>query len=163
MDNPGEFSVLFHRILSMSIDMTLPATSKLYLLTFIINAFESLDKAPVRKECAPLVSIAIWQNLHSETAREAILEKHAALRKAWRASQKRYNAGDEATQAKMRFDRSWLYTMLADFSRRLNDAGLSAENGGTVYCERFLEFLVDLASQLPTRRYTNTLLKNFNL
>jgi intron-binding protein aquarius len=163
MDNPGDFSVLFRRILSMSIDITLPATSKLYLLTFIISAFESLDKALVRKECAPLVSIAIWQNLHSETAREAILKKHTTLLKAWRASQKRYDAGDEPTQAKIRFDRSWLYTMLVDFSRRLNDPRAAAENAGAAYCERFLEFLIDLTSQLPTRRYTNTLLKDFNL
>lgn len=26
------------------------------------------------------------------------------------------------------------------------------------YCERFLEFLIDLEAQLPTRRYFNTLL-----
>jgi len=32
-----------------------------------------------------------------------------------------------------------------------------------VYCERFLEFLTDLESQLPTRRYVNTLLQDLNL
>ena len=32
-----------------------------------------------------------------------------------------------------------------------------------VYCERFLEFLTDLVSQLPTRRYVNTLLQDLNL
>ncbi len=32
-----------------------------------------------------------------------------------------------------------------------------------VYCEKFLEFLTDLESQLPTRRYVNTLLKDLNL
>ena len=32
-----------------------------------------------------------------------------------------------------------------------------------MYCERFLEFLTDLESQLPTRRYVNTLLKDLNL
>ena len=31
-----------------------------------------------------------------------------------------------------------------------------------VYCEKFLEFLTDLESQLPTRRYVNTLLKDLN-
>lgn len=31
------------------------------------------------------------------------------------------------------------------------------------YCERFLEFLTDLESQLPTRRYVNTLLKDLNI
>jgi len=32
-----------------------------------------------------------------------------------------------------------------------------------VYCEKFLEFLTDLESQLPTRRYVNTLLQDLNL
>ena len=31
------------------------------------------------------------------------------------------------------------------------------------YCERFLEFLVDLESQLPTRRYVNALIQDLNL
>ena len=32
-----------------------------------------------------------------------------------------------------------------------------------IYCERFLEFLTDLDSQLPTRRYVNTLIQDLNL
>lgn len=32
-----------------------------------------------------------------------------------------------------------------------------------VYCEKFLEFLTDLESQLPTRRYVNTLLQDLHL
>ena len=32
-----------------------------------------------------------------------------------------------------------------------------------MYCERFLEFLTDLESQMPTRRYVNTLLKDLNI
>ena len=32
-----------------------------------------------------------------------------------------------------------------------------------MYCERFLEFLTDLQSQLPTRRYFNTLIHDLNL
>ena len=32
-----------------------------------------------------------------------------------------------------------------------------------VYCEKFLEFLTDLESQLPTRRYVNSLVQDLNL
>ena len=32
-----------------------------------------------------------------------------------------------------------------------------------VYCEKFLEFLADLESQLPTRRYVNSLIQDLNL
>lgn len=146
----------------MSIDQSLPTSSRISILSFMISAFQSLENALIRKECAPLVSISIWHNLHSEEARERVLAKAPSLKKAWRASTKRYEAGDEATKTRMRFERSWLYTMLLDFLRRLNGAEKD-ERDDLRYCERFLEFLVDLESQLPTRRYVNTLLKDLHL
>lgn len=35
--------------------------------------------------------------------------------------------------------------------------------GDLVYCEKFLEFLTDLESQLPTRRYVNSMVQDLNL
>ena len=35
--------------------------------------------------------------------------------------------------------------------------------GDLIYCEKFLELLTDLESQLPTRRYVNSLLQDLNL
>ncbi|KAL3475305.1 P-loop containing nucleoside triphosphate hydrolase protein [Aspergillus californicus] len=161
-DRPDDFANLFHRILSMSIDQSLPTFSRLSILSFMISAFQSLENTLIRKECAPLVSISIWHNLHSEEARDRVLGKAPNLKKAWRAATKRYEAGDEAAKARMRFERSWLYTMLLDFLRRLN--GYEKDQADNLlYCERFLEFLVDLQSQLPTRRYVNTLLKDLHL
>ncbi|KAK1141393.1 hypothetical protein N8T08_009065 [Aspergillus melleus] len=161
-ERPDDFSNLFHRILSMSIDQSIPTSSRLSILSFIISAFQSLENVLIRKECAPLVSISIWHNLSSEEARVRVLSKGPTLKKAWRAAAKRYEAGDEAAKAKARFERSWLYTMLLDYLRRL--AGPEKDQSDNLhYCERFLEFLVDLEGQLPTRRYVNTLLKDLNL
>lgn len=161
-DRPDDFSNLFHRILSMSIDSSLAVSSRLAILSFIISAFQSLENVSVRKECAPLVSISIWHNLPSDEARERIFGKGHMLKKAWRAAAKRYDAADETTKAKVRFERSWLYTVLLDFLRRLNGPEKDQKDD-LRYCERFLELLVDLESQLPTRRYVNTLLKDLNL
>ncbi|KAJ6140519.1 hypothetical protein N7470_010315 [Penicillium chermesinum] len=161
-DRSDDFSNLFHRILSMSIDHSLPTSSRLAILSFVIGAFQSLENPLIRKECAPLVSISIWHNLASEGARDRVIAKSQSLKKAWRASAKRYDAGDEAAKAKIRFERAWLYSMLLDFTQKLNGPqNQPAEN--VLYCERFLELLVDLLSQLPTRRYVNTLLKDLNL
>ena len=146
----------------MSIDQSLATSTRLSIVSFIISAFQSLENVLIRKECAPLVSISIWHNLSTDEARERVLAKGTNLKKAWRAAAKRYDAGDDASKAKMRFERSWLYTMLLDFLRRLHGSETDqAEN--LRYCERFSEFLVDLLSQLPTRRYVNTLLKDLNL
>ncbi|KAL8993611.1 MAG: hypothetical protein Q9169_006214 [Polycauliona sp. 2 TL-2023] len=158
-DDADRFSSLFRRVLSMSLDSHLPVAVRRHILSFLILAFQSLDNGLVRKECAPLVSISIWHNLSSEATRERKFEQHAPLKKAWRAAAKRFDTGDETAQARFRFDRAWLYSLLLDFLRRLQDSS----SGNLIYCERFLEFLTDLESQLPTRRYVTTLIKDLNL
>ncbi|KAL8674133.1 MAG: hypothetical protein Q9168_001470 [Polycauliona sp. 1 TL-2023] len=158
-DDADRFSSLFRRVLSMSLDKHISVAVRTHILAFLIIAFQSLDNGLVRKECAPLVSISIWQNLSSEASRERKFEQHAQLKKAWRAAAKRFDTGDETTQARLRFDRAWLYSLLLDFIGRLQDSS----SGNSVYCERFLEFLTDLESQLPTRRYVTTLIKDLNL
>lgn len=161
-NNLDHFSALFHRILSLNLDSSLPVFSRLALLNFVIGAFQSLENDHVRKEAAPLVSIAIWHNLQSDAGREALFDAQPARRKAWRAAQRRYTAADQEAQARLRFDRAWLYTMLLDFLSRVNAPKL-ATSQDMVYCERFTEFLIDLISQLPTRRYTNPLMQDLNI
>lgn len=159
-DDPSNFSLLFRRILSMTLDNTLSPNIRTHLLSFIISAFQSLDSGIVRKECAPLVSINIWHNLSTDQKREKKLDLSVQLRKAWRAAGKRYDAADEATKGRLRFERSWLYAMLLDFFSQLYDSKSKSDN--IRYCERFIELLSDLQSQLPTRRYVNTLLQDLN-
>ncbi|KAI3533420.1 intron-binding protein aquarius [Colletotrichum filicis] len=160
-DRPDEFSGLFRRILSLTLDQTLSPAIRTHLLSFLISAFQSLDCAIVRKECAPLVSISIWHSLSTEELREEKLEQHAHVRKAWRAAGKRYDAADDATKAKLRFDRSWLYSLVLHFLSLIYTE--NAKPDQVLYCERFVEFLTDLQSQLPTRRYVNTLLLDLHI
>ncbi|TKA62400.1 hypothetical protein B0A49_11217 [Cryomyces minteri] len=160
---PAEFSSFFRRILSMSIDYTFSSAIRMHLVSFIIGAFQSMDSGLVRRECAPLVSIGIWDNLHSEAAREAKLEKNSMLKKAWRGAVKRFEAADESTKGRLRFERSWLFTLSIDFLDRIYDTTTSAAEDNIRYCERFVEFLTDLQSQPPTRRYVNSLIRDLNL
>ena len=44
-----------------------------------------------------------------------------------------------------------------------HDAVANYVLGELIYCEKFLDFLTDLESQLPTRRYVNTMLQDLNL
>lgn len=146
----------------MTIDRSLSTSLRTHLITFVIGAFQSLDTGIVRKECAPLVSISIWHNLHSDSAREQRLEKAVQLQKSWRAAGKRYDGADPPTQARLRFERSWLYSLLLDFLDRLYDTQAQEHSDNVLYCERFLELLSDLQSQLPTRRYVSALLQDLN-
>ena len=161
-DRPAEFSTYFQRVLSLSLDSSLAISSRLALINFIIGAFGSLEKDFVRKECAPLVSISVWHNLHNDMARDYQLEKSSSRRKAWRSAQKRFEGADQAGQAKSKFERLWLFSMTLDFMVRVNP-NTPAMAGEHTYCARFLELLIDLISQLPTRRYTLVLLQDLNL
>jgi len=120
----------------MSLDFSLTATVCTHVLSFLLSAFQSLDNGLVRKECAPLVSISIWHSLANDSARERKFEEAGLLRKAWRASGKRYEATDEDQQARLRFERSWLYTLLLEFVGRLNseDAGEPLLHGHGQLC-----------------------------
>jgi intron-binding protein aquarius len=161
---PAEFSSFFRRILSMTVDPSQPSKIRTQLISFVIGAFQSLDSGLVRKECAPLVGISIWQTLHSDAVREQYFDDHNMLRKAWRAASKRFDAGDDALKARLRFERSWFHTLLLDFIDRLYNSNTREEmRNNMAYCERFIELLTDLQSQLPTRRYVNALLKDLNM
>ena len=116
---PVLFASFFRRILSLSLDKSLSAVARTYILSFLITAFQSLDNGLVRKECAPLASISIWHNLSNEVSRERKFEENPQLKKVWRASAKRYEAAEEDQKAKLRFERAWLYTLLLDFIAHL--------------------------------------------
>lgn len=103
----------------MTLDTTLSPTVRTHLLSFLISAFQSLDTGIVRRECAPLVSISIWHNISSEKKRDQKLDQTVQLRKAWRAATKRYDAADDSTKPRLRFERSWLFTLVLGFFNQL--------------------------------------------
>jgi intron-binding protein aquarius len=128
----------------MTLDFTLSATIRTHLLSFIITAFQSLDSGIVRKECAPLVSISIWHNISTEAKRERRLDKSVQLRKAWRAAAKRYDTADDAVKARLRFERSWLFTLVLDFFNQLSNQKSKAGMSGTFQVILHLLIMIQL-------------------
>lgn len=163
---PDEFTDFFSRVARLTLDNALATPLRSHLLSFIVTAFQSLDHGIVRKECAPLVSISIWHNIHSDTARERLLAQSSQLQKAWRASGKKYESAEAPVKSRLRFERSWLQGLVLDFLDKIyraDSVNADQERDDLLYSERFLELLCDLLAQLPTRRYVNTLLKDLNL
>ena len=160
-DPADRFSLLFRRILLLGLDPSTAIAVRIIILKFVTTAFQSLEQDVVRRECAPLVSIGIWDNLHSDQSREAHLDAVPPRRKAWRSTKKRFDTADQDAKLRMRLERAWLFNMILDFFKRLNLQ--SASNVDMTYCARFLELLIDIVSQLPTRRYTIVLLKDLNV
>ena len=65
------------------------------------------------------VLIGTWSHLSSEELRNSNLDKYPQTRKAWRAAAKRFDASDDATKNRLRFERQWLYQMLLEFMNLL--------------------------------------------
>ncbi|ORZ15851.1 hypothetical protein BCR42DRAFT_438092 [Absidia repens] len=110
----------------------------MYLLDVLVLCLQSLENPTIRSECLKLVSIGIWQTLSHESKRENIFNEYPPLRKLWNTTIK------STTLQK-------IYQITAE-----NDV----DEDLILYCERFLEFLIDLEAQLPTRRFFNTLLND---
>ena len=91
--NVDAFPDLFRRVLAMTSITTFSFVARRLLLGFVIRAFQSLDVPFLKKELAPLAQVSIWHGLSSEGRRNQEFENHPPLRKIWKGSQKRFDAG----------------------------------------------------------------------
>ncbi|GAB5588385.1 hypothetical protein Unana1_03285 [Umbelopsis nana] len=129
------------------------------LLMFIINCYRSFENPIVRKECMSLMSISIWKSI-PESKREMYFEEYPPLRKLWNTAQKKFNAADEQGKEALQKGSTWISSLLTQFITilysipQLGDVPLESVR----FVERCIEFFIDLESQLPTRRFFNTLL-----
>ena len=76
------------------------------------------------------------------------------------------DSNHESTFKTMRRDAKWMPTLLEHFLTTLQSVNNSDDNLATQYAlryiERFLEFLIDLLSQVPTRKFLRTLLDDMH-
>ncbi|KAK9325607.1 P-loop containing nucleoside triphosphate hydrolase protein [Lipomyces orientalis] len=161
--NEELFSDFFQRVLTLSSTSAIPIRTRTYIISFIDAAFRSLDSSLIRRECAPLVSISIWNSLHSLSTRDSLVNSSTGLKKSWRAATKKFEAADDVRKVRLRLERGWLYSIVLDVLRLSYAQGNDTNAQVIAYIERVLELLIDIISQLPTRRFSNTLLKDLNL
>jgi intron-binding protein aquarius len=128
------------------------------LLIFVMNAFQSLDNSAIRKQLNKFVSIGIWQEL-SESRRQYELAKSPDRQKAWTKYLKKLESASKAQKVDMEFESSFLSKSIGFFFDLLDAQG-AIEKDAVLFCERFIEFLIDLEAQLPTRRYFHALLQD---
>ncbi|KAI9364882.1 intron-binding protein aquarius [Zopfochytrium polystomum] len=158
---PDKFTQFFTECLQLLVnhdEHSIDLRVRRFLLVFLTNAFQSLDNAVVRSCCLRLVSIGTWRCLANT---ENLLSVSPQLRKAWNKSQKNLSS-DQGERRQQDFEATCLSTLIKDFVKILDTIPESspAPQFAIAYCERFLEFLIDLITQLPTRRYFNTVIKD---
>ncbi|KAF8936354.1 hypothetical protein BGZ58_004279 [Dissophora ornata] len=163
-ESPEHFPAFFEEVLRLCLQDSEEVDLKMkrYLLLFMINCFQSLENALIRSECMRLVSLSTWHSLVSSAKREAEFKEYPQLLKFWKHLEKKFDAMDSTQQQKAVFERSWLSEMMKGFVRILETIE-DDEQDKIAYCERFMEFLIDLEAQLPTRRYFNTLIEDHQI
>ncbi|KAI1313886.1 hypothetical protein EDD11_002421 [Mortierella claussenii] len=163
-ESPEHFSAFFAEVLRLCLqeDEEVDLRMKRYLLVFVINCFQSLENALIRSECMRLVSLSTWHSLVSAAKREAEFKEYPQLLKFWKHLEKKFDAMDSEQQAKAVFERTWLSEMMKNFVRTLESIE-DDDQEKIAYCERFMEFMIDLEAQLPTRRYFNTLIEDHQI
>lgn len=158
--SPDQFPEFFRQALELclsSSDLTFKETA--VLLIFLIHCFNSLEVDLIRERVQRLVSLPIWINL-LEGRRETMFKANIKYRKFYNAFKKRDSKLTEEELNTVVFERTFLARLMEKFFSVLDSIPLrgTVDNNKVHYCERFLELLIDIEAQLPTRRFVNILL-----
>lgn len=127
-----------------------------------------LQVALCRDQTKRLVSLSMWQSL-GEARRDMQLAQCARWRKYWRAIQRKDSRTPPEELERLQWERRYLRELLQRFLVVLETVPEPGPDSAPLhpdvvrYCERFLEFVMDLEALLPTRRFFNTLLDDCHL
>ncbi|XP_062211429.1 uncharacterized protein LOC133912612 isoform X2 [Phragmites australis] len=159
-------------------ERALTMAEKTNYLLFMINAFQSLEDELVRETILQLVSLKLWHTL-SFGRLQMELCLNPELIKKWtkikRKEAKEAKRADQPTNPSEMLENKFLRNLIEEFLEILDsNVILSSQDGSeesllneslggqfddscVLYCERFMEFLIDMLSQLPTRRFLRPL------
>ncbi|KAH9608634.1 hypothetical protein KSS87_011141 [Heliosperma pusillum] len=145
-------------------------------LVFMINAFQSLEDEVVSETVLRLAGLQCWHSLSfGRFQMELCLNPN--LIKKWKkmtkAEAKKAKKRGESYDPLRSVEATFLKNLFEEFlevlnskvfhnaqpdSENLDDGNFEkVDDACILYCERFMEFLIDLLSQLPTRRYLRPL------
>ncbi|EDV49455.1 RNA helicase aquarius isoform X1 [Drosophila erecta] len=130
------------------------------LLMFINHCFNSMEIELCREQAKRLVSLSMWHCLQPRR-REQELREVPEWRKYW----KRLLKKEKDSKPEVLWERHFMQNLIIDFLHILESIPAEGDVASNVvhYCERFLEFIIDLEALLPTRRFFNTVLDDCHL
>lgn len=178
-DRKEMFKAFLERVLRLKEGRELSIAEKTNYLVFMINAFQSLEDEVVSEIVLRLASLQSWHSLsYGRFQMELCL--NTDLIKKWKRMMKREvkdaaktgELFDPSTKIEVKFLRNLIEEFLEVLDSKVfpqqqgfNEVDEVVDVNGwaqvddacVLYCERFMEFLIDLLSQLPTRRYLRPL------
>ncbi|ODV59258.1 P-loop containing nucleoside triphosphate hydrolase protein [Ascoidea rubescens DSM 1968] len=174
------FISLFERVLSLLLSDSYTdrlVIQKTYLLAFINLLLNNLDYRFIKSQLSPIFNILIWSNL-SANRKQVIFNNYPHIKKMYNKFEKKFNAQNDQDKTKHNkikksdfiFRLNWLYHFLLDYifiisaNNSNNSNDISIKNQIVIdYSLMVFQFLIDILSQLSTRAFTNSLVKDINL
>ncbi|XP_071735864.1 uncharacterized protein [Rutidosis leptorrhynchoides] len=169
-DRKDTFKAFLERVFNLKEGRSLNIAEKTNYLLFMINAFQSLEDDMVSKKVMKLASLHCWHSLSfgrfqmELCLNPDLIKKWKRIAKKAKEAKKRGESFDMSVMLEVKFLRNLIEEFLEVLDSKVfyndDDNGGSNVHGfdqineaSILYCERFMEFLIDLLSQLPTRRY----------
>ncbi|KAJ7942622.1 Embryo defective protein [Quillaja saponaria] len=175
-DRKDIFKGFLERVLRLKEGRELSIAEKTNYLIFMINAFQSLEDEVVSKVVLRLASLKSWYSLSYGRFQMELCLNPGLIKKWKRMMRKEPVKGGGNFDPSTTLEVTFLRVLIQEFLEvlhsevfppklcaRKNDDIIDAQglyqvdDACILYCERFMEFLIDLLSQLPTRRYLRPL------
>lgn len=168
-EDAGKFSLFVDSITKLSLKDELNIKEKVCILLFFIKLFGSLEVDLVRQELAKYISPSIWLNLSVER-RDKEISKLPKLKKYFRQLKTKDDKLNEIELEQVKFERSFLINYIKQLFKQLDqipppDDEFEHQDKKfiLIFAERFIEFLIDLDSVSPIRRFFNTILDELHV
>ena len=169
---PEKFAAFFRQVVALNTIADLSVLEKTEQIIFLGIAFQSLEEESIRSVALPFVGLSLWANL-SPVRRQEEFSKNMILKKHWRHMVKKKKSVflgvnthylESSSSMTNCLEASWLPALVQNFLEISRCTEGDEEILHAIkYCERFVEFIIDLLSQLPTRRFVRTLLDDIQL
>lgn len=178
-DRKDVFRGFLERVLRLKEGRELSIAEKTNYLVFMINAFQSLEDEIVSETILRLASLQSWHSLSYGRFQmelclnpDLIKKWKRMLKREAKEVAKRGEPFDPSNMLEVKFLRNIIEEFLEILDCRVfpleqfingddvhigSDGFTQIDDASVLYCERFMEFLIDLLSQLPTRRYLRPL------
>ncbi|KAH9709891.1 P-loop containing nucleoside triphosphate hydrolases superfamily protein [Citrus sinensis] len=178
-DRKDIFRGFLERVLRLKEGRELSIAEKTNYLVFMINTFQSLEDEIVSKTVLRLASLQSWHSLSYGRFQmelclnpDLIKKWKRMVKREFKEAMKRGEPFDPSAMLEVKFLRNFIEEFLEVLENEVfvqrhhvnneddhADANsfLQPNDACVLYCERFMEFLIDLLSQLPTRRYLRPL------
>ena len=126
---------------------------------FLTNSYSSFEESLVSSQLFRLCGLPIWLCLDQNVVQHALSSPGVPekLLKQYKQVQKNEKNFSEN-------EKHFLFSLVKDFLSTVSSHKPEGkEDPAVIYFERFLEFLTDMLSQIPTRRYFKFLVENMHV